>query len=136
MRSRLRLRTQLFIASALLSSAVLLIAAWVINSQVVGQARQQVQTEVETLLPVYDAIWQEYGQSLATLGMTMSGSPIVKTIVGDPRASRDRATLREMVSDFSQGTTTAADLFIITDGAGQVTFAELRGVAFELASLP
>jgi len=133
---RLRLRTQLFVGSALLSSAILAVAAWVINHQVVRQARQQVQTEVETLLPLYDAIWIESAQQLATLGATMAGSPIVKTVFGDPRASRDRATLREMLSDFSQSASTAIDIFLITDGAGQVTFAETRGVPIELRELP
>ncbi len=130
--SRMKLRTQLFIASALLSSAILLVAAWVINNQVVTQARQQVQAEVETLLPLYDAIWQEYAQNLATLGTTMSTSPIVKTIVGDRRASRDSSTLREMVADFSQGTVASVDLFIVTDGGGEVTYSEMRGAPFEL----
>jgi signal transduction histidine kinase len=131
----LRLRTQLFTASALLSSAILLIAAWVINTQVVDSARRQVQAEVETLLPLYQSIWQEYGRSLATLGQTMSGSPVVKTIIGDPRASLDRATLREMINDFAQGSKLSADFFLISDGAGQVRFAEVRGVPLEISSL-
>jgi signal transduction histidine kinase len=131
----LRLRTQLFIGSAILSSAILLIAAWVINTQVVESARQQVQTEVETLLPLYDSIWQEYGRSLATLGQTMAGSPIVKTIIGDQRASRDRATLREMINDFAQGAKLPADFFLIADGSGQIRFAEVRGAPLETGTL-
>ena len=131
----LRLRTQLFIGSALLSSAILLIAAWVINTQVVESARQQVRAEVETLLPLYDSVWQEYGRSLATIGQTMAGSPIVKTIIGDPRASQDRATLREMINDFAQGSNQPADFFLISDGAGQIRFAEVRGVSLEIGSL-
>ena len=73
-----KLRNQLFISSALLTSALVIVAAWVINSQVIGQVRQQVQAEVETLLPVYDAVWQEHARRLATMGATMADSSIVK----------------------------------------------------------
>ena len=105
------LRTQLFAGSAILSSAILIIAAWVINSQVVKQARQQVEEEVQTLMPLYDAVWNEIGERLSTLGATMANSPIVKTIIGDQRASQDQATLREMLSDFREVAATPVDLF-------------------------
>lgn len=131
----LRLRTQLFLGSAFLSSAILIVAAWVINNQVVNQARQQVHLEVETLLPVYDAIWQEYSQSLSALGQTMAASAVVKTIFGDPRASRDRATLHEMINDFNQELAAPVSLLLITDNAGRTTFAELGGKPFEIAEV-
>lgn len=124
---RLRLRDRLFLASALLSTSILLIAAWVINNQVVRQARQQVQTEVEDLLPVYNAAWEENARSLATLGQTMANSPNVKIIFGDSRASRDRETIREMIADFGGELASRIDLVLVTDGAGRVTFADLRG---------
>lgn len=130
-RSRLRLRTQLFAGSALLSSAILVIAAWVINSQVLKQAREQVQAEVETLMPVYDFVWNEYSERLATFGATMANSAVVKTIIGDPRASRDRATLHEMLNDFSDVAPTSVDLFIVSDGSGRITFAELGGQSLD-----
>ena len=126
-RSKLRLRTQLFAGSALLSSAILVIAAWVINSQVLKQAREQVQAEVETLMPVYDFVWNEYSERLSTLGATMANSAVVKTIIGDERASRDRATLREMLNDFRDVAPTPVDLFIVSDGSGRITFAEMQG---------
>jgi signal transduction histidine kinase len=125
--SRFRLRDRLFLTSALLSTAILLIAAWVINNQVVRQARQQLQTEVEDLLPVYNAIWEENARSLATLGMTMANSPNVKIIFGDARASRDRETIREMIADFGGDLASRVDLVLITDGAGKITFADMRG---------
>lgn len=125
--SRFKLRDRLFLASALLSTGILLIAAWVINNQVVRQTRQQVQTEVEDLLPVYNAIWEENARSLATLGLTMANSPNVKIIFGDARASRDRETIREMIADFGGGLASRIDLALITDGAGKITFADLRG---------
>jgi signal transduction histidine kinase len=124
---RFRLRDQLFLASALLSTAILLIAAWVINNQVVRQARQQVQTEVEDLLPVYNAVWEENARSLATLGQTMANSPNVKIVFGDARASRDRDTIRELVTDFGGDLASRVDLVLITDGAGKITFADMRG---------
>jgi signal transduction histidine kinase len=134
----LKLRDRLFLASAALSSAILLVAAWVINVQVVGQARQQVQAEVETLLPFYDAAWQEHARSLATLGRTIATSPVVKALFGDPRAARDRETIRDLIEDFRRNLSERVDLFLITDGAGQVTFIETGGEAVpqvtELAS--
>lgn len=133
--ARMRLRNQLFITSALLSSLILLFAAWVINRQVVRQAREQLQVEIETLLPVYDAVWSEYATRLGTLGATMANSTIVKTIFGDPRASSDRATLNEMIDDFSQISPTPVDLFVIADGAGRTTFASMRGEPFDLGML-
>ena len=124
---RLRLRDRLFLTSALLSTTILLIAAWVINNQVVRQARLQVQAEVQDLLPVYNAAWEENARSLATLGQTMANSPNVKIIFGDNRASRDRQTIREMIADFGGELASRIDLVLITDGAGKVTFADLRG---------
>ncbi len=124
---RFRLRNRLFLASALLSTAILLIAAWVINNQVVRQARQQVQTEVEDLLPVYNAVWEENARSLATLGLAMANSPNVKIIFGDARASQNRETIREMLADFGSDLSSRVDLVLITDGAGKVTFADMRG---------
>lgn len=121
------LRNQLFLASALSATVILAIAAWVINHQVVGQARQQVQAEVETLLPLYDAIWSERARRLATLGATIADSSILKTISGDERASRDRETLREMIADLKIGSVEPGDLFLISDGAGQVYYAEQQG---------
>jgi signal transduction histidine kinase len=114
---------------------ILLIAAWVINRQVVRQARAQLQIEIETLLPVYDAIRSEYAAGLGTLGATMANSSIAKTVFGDPRAARDRATLHEMVEDFSLISSTPLDLFAIADGAGAVTFAEKGGITFALDRL-
>lgn len=125
--TRLRLRDQLFLTSALLSTAILLIAAWVINNQVVQQARQQVQNEIEDLLPVYNAVWEENARSLAILGLTMANSPNVKIIFGDTRASSDHETIRQMVADFGGDLASRIDLVLITDGSGKITFADLRG---------
>lgn len=121
------LRGQLFLSSALLTSALLIVAAWVINHQVVRQARQQVQAEVETMLPLYDAAWNEQARRLATMGATMADSPIVKTVFGDSRASRDRQTLHEMVADAGSETITPGDLVVMSDGDGQIFFAEQQG---------
>jgi signal transduction histidine kinase len=125
--ARFRLRDRLFLASALLSTAILLIAAWVINNQVVRQARQHVLTEIEDLLPVYDSVWEENARSLSTLGLTMANSQNVKIIFGDARARRDRETIKEMIADFGGDPDSQVDLTLITDGAGNVTFADLRG---------
>jgi len=125
--ARFRLRDRLFLASALLSTAILLIAAWVINNQVVRQARQHVLTEIEDLLPVYDSVWEENARSLSTLGLTMANSQNVKIIFGDARARRDRETIKEMIADFGGDPDSQVDLALITDGAGNVTFADLRG---------
>ncbi len=122
-----KLRNQLFISSALLASALLGIVAWVINSQVIGQVRQQVQAEVETLLPLYDVVWEEHARRLATLGATMIDSPIVKEIFGSPAASHDRRTLHEMVVDVSGDNIKSGDLFLAADGAGQVFYIEQWG---------
>lgn len=125
--TRFRLRDRLFLASALLSTAILLIAAWVINNQVVRQARQHVLTEIEDLLPVYDSVWEENARSLSTLGLTMANSQNLKIIFGDARARRDRETIKEMIADFGGDPDSQVDLALITDGAGNVTFADLRG---------
>src|SRR5262245_9606607 len=124
-----KLRNQLFLSSALLSSAILVVAAWVINNKFVTEARGQVQAEVETLLPLYDAIWNERARRLGTVGTTIANSPIVKAVFGDTRASRDRQTLREMIRDTDAETATNSperDLILISDGAGQVIFAEQK----------
>jgi len=125
--ARFRLRDRLFLASALLSTAILLIAAWVINNQVVRQARQHVLTEIEDLLPVYDSVWEENARSLSTLGLTMANSQNVKIIFGDARARGDRETIKEMIADFGGDPDSQVDLALITDGAGNVKFADLRG---------
>jgi signal transduction histidine kinase len=125
--ARFRLRDRLFLATALLSTAILLIVAWVINNQVVRQARQHVLTEIEDLLPVYDSVWEEDARSLSTLGLTMANSQKVKIIFGDARARRDRETIKEMIADFGSEPDSHVDLALITDGAGNVTFADLRG---------
>ncbi|MGE0885989.1 MAG: ATP-binding protein [Blastocatellales bacterium] len=131
-----KLRNQLFISSALLTSALLILAAWVINRQVVGQARQQVQAEVETLLPLYDAVWNEQARRLAAIGATMADSPIVKTVFGDARAARDQQTLHEMLADAGSEAVTPEDLVLMTDGGGQIFFAEQRGkIAPEMTRL-
>src|SRR5262245_5659671 len=125
--ARFRLRDRLFLASALLSTAILLIAAWVINNQVVRQARQHVLTEIEDLLPLYNSVWEENARSLSTLGLTMANSQNVKIIFGDARARRDRETIKEMIADFGGDPDSQVDLALIADGAGNVTFADLRG---------
>lgn len=130
------LRLQLFLSSALLTTVLLVVAAWVINHQVVGQARQQVQAEVETLLPLYDAVWNEHAQRLATMGAAMADSPIIKTVFGDARASRDRQTLHEMIADAGAETISPGDLVLMSDGDGQIFFAEQQGAsAPEIATL-
>src|SRR4030095_1752130 len=98
--TRFRLRDRLFLASALLSTAILLTAAWVINNQVVRQARQHVLTEIEELLPVYNSVWEENARSLSTLGLTIANSQNVKIIFGDARARRDRETIKDMIAEF------------------------------------
>ncbi|MBS1812509.1 MAG: HAMP domain-containing protein [Acidobacteria bacterium] len=126
------LRTRLFVMSALLSTAILLIAAWVINVVVVRQARQQVQVEIETLLPIYNAVWEENARSLAAIGTTMANSPIAKVVFGNERAAQDKATIHEMVADLTSETTAQVDLVVITDGAGKVIFAERNGADYVL----
>ncbi len=123
----LTLRAKLFITSALLSTAILLIAAWVINNQVVRQARQQVRTEVEDLLPVYDSIWDEQLRSLTAIGTTMANASITKTVLGNSMAAKDRETLHEMIADVSSENTSQIDFILISDGAGKITFAEENG---------
>lgn len=125
-----KLRNQLFISSALLTSALVVIAAWVINSQVIGQVRQQVQAEVETLLPLYDAVWEEHARRLAAIGETFADSPIVKLVFGNAGAARDQRTLREMVADAAKDALEPGDLVFMSDGSGQVFFAERQnGIA-------
>jgi HAMP domain-containing protein len=118
------LRGQLFISSALLTSALVLVTAWVINSQVIGQVRQQVQAEVETLLPLYESVWDEHARRLATMGAALADSPIVKLVFGNAGASRDQRTLHEMVADVSEDTLTTGDLVLMSEGSGKVFFAE------------
>jgi signal transduction histidine kinase len=121
-----KLRDKLFLSYALLSVVILLAAAWVIDSQVVAQARQQVQEEMKSSLPLYQAVWQEKASRLSALGMAMAGSPIVKTIFGDPRASRDAETIRQMLADFGIPLAKNVDLVAVTDGGGNVVFVEDR----------
>lgn len=136
-RSTGKLRTQLFISSALLASALLGIAAWVINSQVIGQVRQQVQAEVETLLPLYDAMWEEHARRLEAMGAAITDSSIVKYVFGDAAASRNLRTLHEMVADVSSGNIKHGDLILAADGAGQVFYAEQwTGKYDEASQLP
>lgn len=118
------LRSQLFLSSALLSSLILIVSAWVINNQFVERAREQVRAEVETLLPLYEAVWNQQARRLASLGEQMAKSPIVKTVIGDAQASRDRQTLREMIADAGGDSMQAGDLTLFADGAGQVLTAE------------
>ena len=131
------LRVQLFISSALLASALLGIAAWVINSQVIGQVRQQVQAEVETLLPLYDAMWEEHARRLEATGAAIADSSIVKYVFGDAAASRNLRTLHEMVGDVSSGNIKVGDLVFAADGDGQIFYAEQwSGVYDEASRLP
>lgn len=120
-----KLRNKLFLNSALLSSVILVVSAWVINNQFVSQAREQVQAEVETLLPLYDAVWNEQARRLGAVSATIANSPIVKAVLGDLRASRDQQTLREMIADAGSEIERAEhDLILVTDGDGQVIFIE------------
>ena len=114
-------------ASALLSTLILLVAAGVINTLVVRQAQQQVQSEVENLLPVYNAIWDEMARSLAAVGTTMANAPIAKVVFGNARAAQDRATIHELIVDLSSETTAHVDLIFLTDGAGKISYAEIHG---------
>lgn len=132
-----KLRNQLFLGSALLTSAILLIAAGVINYQVVQQARAQVQAEVGTLLPLYDALLDEHARQLRSLGAALASSPIIKLVLGDARAARDANTLREMLADAGQESAERVELFIITDGAGQIVLSEAAGKPLtSLSALP
>jgi signal transduction histidine kinase len=121
-----KLRDKLFMSYALLSVAILLAAAWVIDRQVVEQARRQVREEMKSSLPLYDAVWEEQSGRLSALAMAMAGSPIAKTIFGDPRASRDAETIRQMLADFGPQLSRDVDLVVITDGGGDVVFVENR----------
>jgi signal transduction histidine kinase len=122
---------------SLLSVVILLAAAWVIDSQVVAQAREEVQKEMKASLPLYDAVWEEQAGRLSALGMAMAGSPIVKAIFGDPRASRDRETIRQMLLEFGHELTRNVDLILVSDGGGSIVFVESRSSAFtSLNELP
>ncbi len=126
-----KLRNKLFLSYSLLSVVTLLAAAWVIDREVVTQSRQEVQEEMKTSLPLYNAVWEEQAGRLSTLGMAMAGSPIVKAIFGDPRAARDRETIRQMLSEFGQPLTENVDMILVSDGGGNILFAESRDQAFD-----
>lgn len=121
------LREKLLLGSTFISTAILLAAAWVINQQVVAQARQQVQAEVIDVMPIYDAVFDENARSLQRLGLTIASSPVVKTILGDNRAAVDRATMHEMFVDAGGEMFSGVDLVLVSDGAGHITFAEAKG---------
>ncbi len=123
-RPSLKLRDKLFMSFSLFSVAILLAAAWVISREVVTQSRHEVQEEMTTSLPLYDAVWEEQAGRLSTLGMAMAGSPIVKAIFGDTRAARDSGTIRQMLSEFGQPLTENVDMILITDGGGNVVFVD------------
>ncbi len=125
------LRDKLFMSFSLLSVGILITAAWVIAGQAAAQSRQEVQEEMKASLPLYDAVWEEQSGRLSALGMAMAGSPIVKTIFGDPRASRDRETVRQMLAEFGQQLSGNVDLILISDGGGSVTFAESHDPALK-----
>jgi signal transduction histidine kinase len=122
---------------SLLSVLILIAAVWVISTQVVSQARQELQEQIKASVPLYNAVWEEQAGRLSSLGMAMAGSPIVKTILGDPRASRDKGTLRQMLAEFGQQLSKNVDLILISDGGGKITFAESRDPALShLSELP
>ncbi len=120
----LKLRDKLFMSYSLLSIAILLAAAWVIGSEAAAQSRREVQEEMRTSLPLYDAVWKEQAGRLSTLGMAMAGSPIVKVIFGDPRAARDKETIRQMLSEFGRQLTENVDMILISDGGGSIVLVE------------
>ena len=129
-RSRsLTLRDKLFMSFSLLSVLILVAAAWVITTQLVAQARLEVQEEMKTSVPLYNAVWEEQAGRLSSLGMAMAGSPIVKTILGDPRASRDKGTVRQMMAEFGHQLSENVDLVLISDGGGVITYAESHNPA-------
>jgi len=129
-RSRsLTLRDKLLMSFSLLSILILVAAAWVITTQLVAQARLEVQEEMEASVPLYNAVWEEQAGRLSALGMAMAGSPIVKTILGDPRASRDKGTVRQMMAEFGQQLSENVDLVLISDGGGIITYAESHNPA-------
>ncbi len=133
----MKLRNKLFMSYSLLALFILIAAAWVVGREVVTQSRQEVQEEMRTFLPLYDAVWEEQAGRLSTLGMAMAGSPIVKTIFGDPRAARDKETIRQMLSEFGRQLTENVDMIVISDGGGNTVFVESRDPAFaELNDLP
>ncbi len=115
---------------SLLSVVILLAAAWVIGREAVTQSRQELQEEMRTSLPLYDAVWEEQAGRLSTLGMAMAGSPIVKVIFGDPRAARDKETIRQMLSEFGRQLTENVDMILVSDGGGNIVFTESRNAAF------
>lgn len=131
-----KLRNQLFISSALLTSALVIVAAWVINYQVIGQVRQQVQAEVETVLPVYNAVWAEHARRLETMGAAITDSSIVKNVFGNSSARSNQATLHEMVVDVCDENIQAGDLILASDGAGRVFYVEQwKGSAPQISQL-
>jgi signal transduction histidine kinase len=133
----LSLRDKLFMSFSLLSVLILIAAAWVITAYVAAQTRQEVQDEIKASVPLYNAVWEEQAGRLSTLGMAMAGSSIVKTILGDPRASRDKGTVRQMLAEFGQQLSENVDLILISDGGGNVTFADSRDpVLMGLSKLP
>jgi signal transduction histidine kinase len=122
---------------SLLSVLILIAAAWVISAYVSAQARQEVQDEIKASVPLYNAVWEEQAGRLSTLGMAMAGSSIVKTILGDPRASRDKGTVRQMLAEFGQQLSENVDLILISDGGGNITFVDSRDPALlQLSELP
>jgi signal transduction histidine kinase len=125
----LKLRDKLFLTYSCLTLALLAAAAWVIDTQVVAEARRQVQEQMKSSLPLYEAVWEEQSGRLAAAGMAMAGSPVAKTIFGDPRASRDAETIRQMLTDFGQQLSRDVDLVLVTDGGGNVVFCEDRSQA-------
>jgi signal transduction histidine kinase len=56
--------------------------------------------------------------------MAMAGSPIVKTIFGDPRASRDKETIRQMLAEFDNRLSKNVDLVLISDSSGGIIYAD------------
>ncbi len=127
----LKLRDKLFMSYSLLSVVILLAAAWMIGREAATQSRNEVQEEMRTSLPLYDAVWDEEAGRLSTLGMAMAGSPIVKAIFGDPRAARDQETIRQMLSDFGQELTKNVDIILICDGGGNILFVESNHPVFK-----
>lgn len=124
------LRDKLFVSYSLLSIVILVAAVWVVGLEAAAQSRQEILEEMKTALPLYNAVWEEQAGRLSMLELAMAGSPIVKAVFGDPRAARDRETLRQMLSEFGKPLTENVDVILISDGGGTVLFLEGHSAPF------
>src|ERR1051326_3391382 len=114
--SSLTFRNKIFIANIGLISLLLFLVASIVQHQILTDVTAQARQAMVASRPLYQLVWQQRTQVMANACYNITQTNEIKRVL----ATRDSATIKDIVSEMLKPQVGSLDLLIVSDKQGNI----------------